>query len=195
MLRSRRGAFHGDQGAVWDGIAKMHEDAKVEIKTAAMRADLEGYLKSFRLEPGQTGALVLIGGKVAGLDFVSREQAYGVLHAKLIKSYAMEAMLAAERAKVGKKRKGGKDDKADAGKLEAGAREFLGRAAESAESRYQSVGLGVSLRYEGKDVTGSALAVEGRIAHMAFFHASSGGTGDRVENMDALNLRRRFRTE
>jgi len=230
-------AFHGDQGAVWDGIAKMHEDAKVVMKTGAMRdvfeakrAVLEDYLKSFKLEPGPKGALVLIGGKVAGLDFVSREQAYGVLHAKLVRSYAMEAMLAAERAKVGKRkgtradaavsdnkvdkageeaekekskqkgakssRKGGKEDNADAGKLEeASAREFLGKAADCAESRYASVGLGVSLRYEGKDVIGSALAAEGRVVHMAFFQASGGGEGDRVENMASLNLRRRFRTE
>jgi len=30
---------------------------------------------------------------------------------------------------------------------------------------------------------------------MAFFQASGGGAGDRVENMASLNLRRRFRTE
>jgi hypothetical protein len=197
-------AFHGDQGAVWDGIAKMHEDAKVEMKTGAMRdvfeakrADLEDYLKSFKLEEGQKGALVLIGGKVAGLDFVSREQAYGVLHSKLVRSYAMEAMLAAERGKgekgVAKGRKKGKEA-ADGKPEEAGAREFLGKASECAESRYQSVGLGTSLRYEGRDVIGSALAVEGRIAHMAFFQASA-KEGDRVENMASPNLRRRFRRE
>jgi len=52
-----------------------------------------------------------------------------------------------------------------------------------------------SLRYGGKDVIGSALAVEDRVVHMAFFESSGGGTGDRVENMAALNLRRRFRRE
>jgi len=223
-------AFHGDQGAVWDGIAKMHEDAKVEMKTGAMRdvfeakrEDLEDYLKSFRLEGGQKGALVLIGGRVAGLDFVSREQAYGVLHAKLVKSYAMEAMLTAERGKVGRiakkeaveegtrpaEVKAGEEEKAekstaagrkkgkgtDSGRAEeAMAREFLGRAAECAESRYQSVGLGASLRYEGKDVIGSALAVDGRIIHMAFFQASA-KEGDRMQNMASFNPRRRFRRE
>jgi hypothetical protein len=107
-------SFHGDQGAVWEGIAKMHEDAKVEMKTGAMRdvfeaklADLEDYLKSFRLEPGQKGALILIGGKVAGLDCVSRVDAYGVLHSKLVRSYAMEAMLAKEREKAEERKKGG----------------------------------------------------------------------------------------
>ena len=86
---------------------QMHEDAHVDSMTGAMRdvfeakrMDLDDYLKSFGLEGGQKGALVFIGGKAAGLDFVSREAAYGLLHAKLVKSYAMEAMLEAERAKA-----------------------------------------------------------------------------------------------
>jgi hypothetical protein len=42
--------------------------------------------------------LVLLNGKVVGLDIVSRESAYKVLHAKLVKSYAMEAIL--QRKKI-----------------------------------------------------------------------------------------------
>jgi hypothetical protein len=230
-LRSGR-QFHGDQGAVWDGIDRMAQIADVHSGTGAMRdvfeakwAVLEDYLKSFKLESGQKGAIVFIGGEVAGLDFVSREQAYGVLHAKLVKSYAMEAMLAGERAKAGERvgaaesgkqaekagkeaekeeskqkgtkssKKGRKEDRVGAGKPEeAKARDFLGNAAECSETRYQSVGLGSSLRYEGRDVIGSALAVDSRIVHMAFFR-TSGGAGKQVDEMAAFNLRRRFRTQ
>ena len=231
------GQFHGDQGAVWDGIARMHEDAQVDSMTGAMRdvfeakrTVLEDYLKSFGLEGGQKGALVFIGGKAAGLDFVSREAAYGLLHAKLVKSYAMEAMLEAERAKrgrpapsnilkpcgpppdereegergkgQGKSKKPAKKPRADAGKgaasggekpTEAGAREFLTKAAECREARYQSVGLGDSLRYEGRGVIGSALALDGAVIHLAFFGTEDGEPGRKAEDMAALGSRRRYR--
>ncbi len=267
----RSGArFQGDQGAVWDGIARMHEDAHVDSMTGAMRdvfeakrMDLDDYLKSFGLEGGQKGALVFIGGKAAGLDFVSREAAYGLLHAKLVKSYAMEAMLEAERAKArqgerlkdpdeelrgaaigpekegprkesrgkgGKAgKRGGKDgqagqsggagasdnreggdnvgggggsasgggkDKPVAGGEEqdkARARDFLSRAAECREARYQSVGLGDSLRYEGRGVIGSALALDGAVIHLAFFGTEAGEPGRKAEDMAALGSRRRYR--
>ena len=255
----RSGArFQGDQGAVWDGIAKMHEDAHVDSMTGAMRdvfeakrTALDDYLKSFGLESGQKGALVFIGGKAAGLDFVSREAAYGLLHAKLVKSYAMEAMLEAERAKArqgerlkdpdeelrgasigpekerprkesrgkggksGKRGKkageggpggegGGRDEAASGGgkdkpvtggeeQAEARARDFLSRAAECREARYQSVGLGDSLRYEGRGVIGSALAVDGAVIHLAFFGTEAGEPGRKAEDMAALGSRRRYR--
>jgi len=186
--------------------------ADVRSKTGAMRdvfeakrAVLEDYLKSFKLEGEQKGAIVFIGGEVVGMDYVSRESAYAVLHPKLIKSYAMEAMLAGERKKEGDEpekekgkpkgtkssRKAGKEDRAGAGKPEAAkAREFLGRAADCSETRYPSVGLGASLRYEGHNVIGSALAFDGRVLHMAFFR-NSANSGD----MAGFSSRRRFRTE
>jgi hypothetical protein len=149
---------------------------------------------------------------VAGLDFVSRKQAFGVLHPKLIKSYAMEAMLLGERAvaagaaKWGKKgekkgeRKGAggkpakKSVKARGPKPDEGAaREFLGRAAECGETPYESIGLGTSLRYEGRGVIGSALAVDDRVIHMAFFK-TAGNEARKAEQMAPASTRRRFRT-
>ena len=162
---------------------------------------------------------------MAGLDFVSREQAFAVQHAKLVKSYAIEAMLVGERPKAvtagkaekgEKKRKSGKpakkgvkegeqqggsgksskeDGKAGEEKPDkARAREFLGRAAACKETLYLSVGLGSSLRYQGRGVIGSALAVDDRIIHMAFFRTSGSGR-ERVGEMAAFSSRRRFRTE
>lgn len=248
-LRAGR-QYRGDQSAVWDGIDRMSVAADVQSATGAMRdvfeakrAVLEHYLKSFTLETGQKGSLIFIGGEVAGLDFVSREQAYGVLHAKLIKSYAMEAMLVGERVKVGEGAKegdepsikttyegmlgaggegarkesegkgvksprkrgskarearqaGGSDEGAKTGpdgQEKTKAREFLGKADECKETRYQSVGLGESLRYEGRDVIGSALAVDGGIIHMAFFRTSGSGR-ELADDMAAFSSRRRFRT-
>jgi len=216
-LRTGR-QFRSDQGAVWNEVARQSAAAGVSSETGAMRdvyeakkKALEDYLKSFKLEAGQKGALVFIGGEVAGLDFVSREKAFGVLHTKLIKSYAMEAMLVGERAAVGAakgekkgERKG--EEKGAAGKPakkgvkaggpkpdEGAAREFLGRAAECGETPYESVGLGTSLRYEGRGVIGSALALDDRVIHMAFFK-TAGNEARKAEQMAPASTRRRFRS-
>jgi hypothetical protein len=226
-LRTGR-QFRSDQGAVWDAVACESAAAGVRSETGAMRdvfeakkKVLDDYLKSFKLKSGQKGALVLIGGQVAGLDFVSREKAFGVLHAKLIKSYAMEAMLVGEKAKAGVekgKKKGeeqggkegtceGQGEKKGAGERpvkrgararglrpgEAAAREFLGRAAECGETPYESIGLGTSLRYEGESVIGSALAVNDQVIHMAFFK-TTGHKAGKAERMASASARRGFRS-
>jgi len=210
-LRTDR-MFRSDQRAVWNEVARQSAAAGVSSETGAMRdvyeakkRALEDYLKSFKLEAGQKGALIFIGGEVAGLDFVSREQAFAVLHAKLIKSYAMEAMLLGERAgaakggKKGEKKGAGgkpakKGVKARGPKPDEGAaREFLGRAAECGETPYESVGLGTSLRYEGRGVIGSALALKDQVIHMAFFK-TAGNEARKAEHIAPASTRRRFRT-
>jgi hypothetical protein len=219
-LRTSR-QYRSDQGAVWNEVARQSAAAGVSSETGAMRdvfeakkKVLDDYLKSFQFEGGQKGALVFIGGEVAGLDFVSREEAFGVLHAKLIKSYAMEAMLVGDRAgagatgaakweKRGEKKAGGKGEggkparkrvKARGPKPDAAAaRKFLGRAAECGETPYESIGLGTSLRYEGRGIIGSALAVDDRVIHMAFFKTAGNEIG-KAEQMAPASTRRRFRT-
>ena len=63
--------YREDQGTVWDGVARMSEEAGVHSETGAMRdvykakkAVPDEYLKSFTLESGQRGLLVFIGGEV-----------------------------------------------------------------------------------------------------------------------------------
>jgi len=110
-----------------------------------------------------------------------------------------------EGARKESKGKGGKSSRKRGGKAgEAGqtggetaeqakAREFLGKAAECREARYQSVGLGDSLRYEGRGVIGSALALDEAVIHMAFFGTDAGEPGRKAEDMAALGARRRYR--
>ena len=104
-LRSERG-FSSDQGAVWSRVAEVAHLAAVPTRTGAMKdvydakgAELDDYLKSFRVVDGQKGMLVFLGGRAVGFDFVSRPEAFGQLFPKLAKSYAMEAMLSAQEAK------------------------------------------------------------------------------------------------
>ena len=175
--------FRSDQGEIWDGVAKLACDMKVVSSTGAMRdvyeakgADLDGYLKSFRLAQGQKGILVFVDGRPAGLDFVSRDEAFATLFPKLVKSYAMEAMLLGERRKKGR----GKGDAAKAlAKPSADqAREFLKKAAAADEKKYESIGLGWAYRYAGPEVVGigARLQREGR-PHGLLQRRRGGGSG------------------
>ena len=191
----RSGEFLSNQAAIWDNVAGIANELSVNSRTGAMRdvfeakgADLDDYLKHFRAAGGQKGALVFIDGRPAGLDFVSRDQAFGALFPKLIKSYAMEALLLRERRKAGRGK--GKADGAAAPPAADEARAFLKTAAGCEEKRYESVGLGWSYRFSGAGIVGSALAVDEKVVHMAFFSITEAeASGD----MAGSNERRKFR--
>jgi hypothetical protein len=190
--------FRSDQGEVWDKVHELASVMDVPTRTGAMTdvyeakgADLDGYLKSFRPAAGQKGILVFVDGRPAGLDFISRDQAFGELYPKLVKSYAMEAMLLTERRKKGR----GKSDaeRATATPSADEARAFLKKAAASEEKKYESVGLGWSYRYAGPGIVGSALAFNEKVIHMAFFGLDEAGAVEDSGSMAGSSLRRNFR--
>jgi ARG and Rhodanese-Phosphatase-superfamily-associated Protein domain len=93
-------SFGGDQGALWEDIACCAEMANVRSATGAMsdiyqsrEDDLKGYLDAFKYIPHQKGIFVMLNGRVAGFDVISLESAYEIIHPKLVKSYAMDALL------------------------------------------------------------------------------------------------------
>ena len=78
-----------------------------------------------------------------GFDFISLEQSYENAHTKLVKSYAMDAIL--EKSKTFTKpspKKAGK---------------FITTIANCKEEKYKSVGNGWDYRYIGKTIVGSVL--------------------------------------
>ena len=186
--------FRSNQAMIWDNVAAMACDMKVSSRTGAMRdvfeargPDLDGYLKNFKAAEGLKGILVFIDGKPAGMDFVSRDLAFGTLFPKLVKSYAMEAMLLRERRKAGRGKGGA--DKASVKPGAEDAREFLKRAAACEEKKYASVGMGWSYRYSGTGIVGSALAVDEKVVHMAFFSVAEAEVSG---NMAGTSRRRSF---
>jgi hypothetical protein len=175
--------YRSDQAAVWDGIQKIAAEARVESHTGAMKDiyeakmhDLDEYLKVFTYVPDQKGIFVFIGGDVVGLDFISREIAFEKLHPKLVKSYAMEAILES-------KEEGRKPEKKQ-------AEDFLKQAAVCEEKKYDSVGKGCDYRFTGKNIVGSALMVDDKVIHMAFFRITE---SEKAGDMASFKRRRRFR--
>jgi hypothetical protein len=191
-------SFRSDQGMIWDKVAELAFVMNAPSATGAMTdvykakgGDLDGYLKSIELAAGQKGILVFIDGRPAGMDFVSRDKAFAILFPKLIKSYAMEAMLLTERRKSGR-------GQGDAGKALVKptadqAREFMKRAAACDEKKYESVGLGWSYRYAGPGIVGSALAFNDKVVHMAFFDIDEAGLAEDPGGMARTGMRRDFR--
>ena len=180
---SSTGQYRSDQGTVWRSIDEMSARAGTVSETGAMKdvfeqkkKDLDSYLQAFRCVSGQKGFLVFRGAEPVGFDFVSRERAFADLFPKLIKSYAMEAVLDDES----------KETEVDAARAEG----FLKEAAGCDEKTYDSVGRGRDYRYESKTMVGSALAVDDKVVHMAFFRVSE---SDRSDDMASTRRRVRFR--
>ena len=176
-------SYRGNQGEVWDEIDHLAAQMKVKSRTGAMRdvyedkkADLEGYMKAFQYVSKQKGILVVINGKVMGLDILSLEPVYETLHPKMVKSYAMDALLEQR-------------EKAEDGLLEK-ARTFIDGAGQCKEEKFKSVGHGWDHRFEGATIVGSALVHEERVIHMAFFGVTD---SEKVGKMSSASRRRRNR--
>ena len=178
------GNYQSDQGAIWENIEEMSESAGVHSPTGAMKdvfeekkADLDDYMKAFQCLPHQKGVFVLVGGEVAGWDMLSRETAFEIIFPKLVKSYAMDALLEKNKKKE------------DVAWRET-AGKFMEEIKECQEKKYASLGQGWDYRFEGKDKVGSALVFDDTIIHMAFFKMSK---EERAGRMSGYKRRRGYR--
>lgn len=165
-----RSSRESDQVEIWESIEEMSDMAGIESPTGALKdvADaylekMSGYLEAFPCEPGQRGVLVYLDNRPAGIEFLSRPEAYARVHGKVIRSYALEALLSEE------------DDPLPTMNLERPADVFK-RIASCGEDAYPGVGLGTEHRIEGPGIVGSALELDQLVLHLACF---SGAREDR----------------
>ncbi|MBM3149445.1 MAG: hypothetical protein FJZ88_05375 [Chloroflexi bacterium] len=163
VARSLReeGIHCSDQGDVWVDVQDVLSRAGVHSPTRAMKQafdarknDLDEYLSAFPWQAGQKGLMVLVNGEVAGLDFLSLDEACDKVYPKLLRSYAMNALVNKEKG-------------AGRSSLEK-AKAFVGEIASLEEERYQAPGEGWDYRYSGKDVAGSVLVLGDTVLHAAF---------------------------
>jgi ADP-ribosylglycohydrolase len=184
-------AHRSDQGAVWDSIRDLSDRAGVFSSTGAQRDVFESrkaaLVEAERDIPcmeGQCGLLVFAQGKPVGFDAVSLPSAYARLHGKLLKSYALESLLAEEKP----------EGKAP-GTEEAHA--FLQACADLAGEAYPAIGLGVECRFESRGKTGFSLVHHGEAIHSAFFalpEAKPGrGREDDRTTLASVGIRRNLR--
>jgi len=183
---SEEGRYSGDQIEVWECVRRMAEESGVRSQTSAMRdmfqsrlRDIDVVSSSAPLQPGQTGLLAIAAGAVLGCDIVARQDVYATLHPVLVRSYAMDALLAP-----------GRPLSQPAHLL---AMDFLGTVLGSAERRFKSVGCGEDLRYEGDRLVGSSLVCGGSLIHAAFFKLPPDEEAARSSRLSACRTRARYR--
>ncbi|MHB0999061.1 MAG: ARPP-1 family domain-containing protein [Armatimonadota bacterium] len=176
-------SFASDQCEVWEEIAELHNSAGIDSETGAMKdafeqrdVELNRYLDVFCIMPEQRGIFVFIDRHIVGFDFLSSEAAYSRVHSKLVKSYAIDALV--RRHKV------------EAIPDLAEAKAFVKSVANAKESVYESVGYGTDHRFESRMVVGSALVHNESVAHMAFFKSA---VTENSEYMSSSRRRKGFR--
>lgn len=161
------GARRSDQADIWHEIAAKSARMSAPSPTAAMAAiyehkerDLEDFVRTMPRHGGQVGAVFAVGAEIAGLDAFDCAATFGRSMAKLLRSYAVDALEHA--ASNGSTRPG-----ADA------VQAFLGDTAAAGIGRFKAIGLGEDLRLEGATLAGAALEHEGGIVHLVAFPASA----------------------
>jgi hypothetical protein len=154
------GERRSDQGEVWDGVAEMVDNFDVTSSTGAMtdiythvEKDITSLLRAFAPVPGQRGMVVLINGKVIGMEYISQPRAFAKVFDKLLRSYALDALQV----------KKPKETVINANM----AQEFLTTFAKSDIKSYDALGYGREHRVTGNTSAGSALTVEETMIHLS----------------------------
>ena len=124
QLASRLGLIPGESEEWNDSMMQIYE---------SQAAQLDKYESVFQLTPRQKGLLAIINNKVIGFDLFSSELAYQFHASRMLRSYALEALLPSDEEQID---------------LDAAgcAQEFLLEAKRLNQSIYDSIGLGSDIR-------------------------------------------------
>lgn len=158
------------QHEVWDEVAAKSARMNVASATGAMhdiydgrRERLEEFRRAIRLHEGQTGALVLVGGRPAVIDHVSRADVFAALHAPLVQGYALDALEA------------GVDAPAPSPAVAEG---FLRRVQEARVTQRDGIGLGRDLRFAERGVAGAGLVAGDELIQLTAFPDEPASMGE-----------------
>lgn len=159
------GYYHADQQEIWRDIDARLSGNNVSAPTQAMHVHFESQsgalgrymedlaLDRFERHDTMVGAVFTLCGEVMGFDAFDKPETLGKQWEKLLSSYAIEAL-----------RQDG-DGSVDP----AVVRSFLDEAAAAQMAVFEPPGLGADVRISGESIAGSALAVDGEIAHVYAF--------------------------
>jgi len=158
---SSGGPASADQSRVWSDLDTVLEDANVDSITAAMHdayAALEDrigdYLREFHPVEDQTGAVFALNGEIVGMDAFDRPDTFAKVLPKLVKSYALDAILEEEKAV--------QIDR-------SAAQDFVRSAVDGTYEVFPSAGAGRDVCISSPFVTGLALVVDSHVLHLSMF--------------------------
>lgn len=165
-LRAQR--FGADQGSVWDEVERTACALGSSSPTMAMadtyeagKGDLERIVQAFELDTSATsgdtvGALVFLGGEFICLDLLHPAKRFARLYPKLLRGYALEALL--HEARVAKDFD-----------PEASALRLFAEIIEAGVEEQAAADLGYDLRLETKRVSGSGLVWQEELIQLSIF--------------------------
>jgi len=183
-----RGESRADQGAIWDAVDEKAMRMEAPSPTMAMEemykknvGSLKDYQKHFRLATGQVGAIFMINGEVVGLDSFGRPDTFAKVFAKMIESYALDAL-------------DWFDPEIQKKALKKDAAAFVDKVLTAKQEPHKPVALGTDLRIESETVTGFALSYEAEILHLSAFKRDNGNRkGSGASRISRFSSRRRNR--
>jgi hypothetical protein len=185
------GTYGANQGEVWRSVADKAFAMHAHAPTGAMadiyeqsEASLEDFRRAHRARPGQTGAVFVVNGQIAGLELFDAPETFAELFPKLLDSYAMDAIETPGAARA---------------RPTDHAREFLERVGSARVDAYDGLGDGRDLRLEGERVVGGGLEADDWLVHLSAFDLPDGsGTGtyraSSRARLSSLASRRKFRS-
>jgi len=182
------GTFRSDQGRIWEEIFEKADRLEAESPTMAMadiyekeRSSLSDYGKHFRPVEMQVGAVLLINGKVVGLDSFGKPGTLVQVFRKLVESYALDAVDWSEP---------GHEERHSGAEV----RTFLEAARTSSVETHSSVGLGTDCRMGSERLAGFALVHEEQVLHLSVFVRGNGSAKERHgSKMERFSRRRSIR--
>jgi hypothetical protein len=156
------------QSEVWDALSEKAGRLGVHSPTGAQadvfgahEHDLGSLRKAFPLQPGQSGALLSLDGRVC-LDYLSRPEAFARLYPKLLDGYLLDAIEFLDG------KKGGDPES------------FLAALTGAPRSRGPSAGLGDDVRLRGDGIVGSGLELDGELVQLCAFSTENSGARTRI---------------
>jgi hypothetical protein len=161
---ARMGSPMSKQGEVWEEVTrKLHRMASVSPSAALNQvyedygAKLKKLTEELKAPAGSSGAVFVIGGRIAGMDLFDKSATFEKLWPKLIKSYAIDAL---------------EEPGESAPQTRESVSIWLKNALEVKSEKFRSPGLGDDVRLEGENLVGSSLLVEDEPVHTELFSAS-----------------------
>lgn len=159
------GERRSDQSAVWDLIEEKSARMATRSETSAMSdvfdghaASIEEFVAAFPPVARQVGAVFCIDGMPVGLEMFDSAATWRKLGAKLVRSYALDAI-----------DRGGRGGRGERWIDLASSRDFATRVAEVEGAAFPAVGIGEDVRLTGGAAEGAALVAEGRVVHLSAF--------------------------
>ncbi len=151
-----------DQSEVWAEVAERESITGSHSPTGAMHEiyqtrerDLSAYEQAFPYAAGAVGMLVALSGEVAGADLFDQPGTAQTFWNKLLRSYALDALVGEVGAPV----------------THQHAARFLDATRGARCEVYPSVALGEEVRLEGEEVFGGGLVYEETPVHISLFRA------------------------